>query len=135
MRAAEGGRALQLGHPQGWTSAIHTDDVGPAVVAALSAPAGVYNVVDDEPLRRAQVASLLAAAAGRPRLRSYPTWMTRVVSAPVAASARSHRVSNARFKELGWSPSRPSRRDGWPQAFEEWRSSRPIPLPRRPADG
>ena len=41
-----------------------TDDAASAVVAALDAPSGVYNVADDRPLRRSELASALAEALG-----------------------------------------------------------------------
>lgn len=95
---------------------MHTDDVGPAVVAALTAPAGVYNVVDDEPLRRAEWIALLAESVGRTRLRQPPAIATAVGGPPLRSLARSHRVSAARFREVtGWRPTVPSRRVGWPQ--------------------
>lgn len=118
MTAARRGRALISGRPEAWSSAFHTADVGAALLVALTAPAGIYNVVDDEPLRRRDLLELLAQAAGRQRLRPYPTWMTSVASAPVRALARSHRVTAARFRALGWQPTVPSRRAGWPAAFQ-----------------
>ena len=117
IRAARSGRALIAGPPTGWTSAIHTDDVGSAVAAGLTAPAGVYNAVDDEPLRRDALLRLLASSAAKPRLTPLPEWAARLASAPVRSLARSHRVSNARLKALGWAPSVASRRTGWPEAF------------------
>jgi hypothetical protein len=38
------------------------NDGGAAVAAALAAPAGVYNVVDDEPLTKRAYAAALAAS-------------------------------------------------------------------------
>ena len=40
-----------LGPPEAYVSSIHVVDAGRAVTAALSVPAGVYNVVDDLPRR------------------------------------------------------------------------------------
>ena len=112
---ARRGQALVLGAPSAWHSAVHTDDVGTAVVAALTAPAGVYNVVDDEPLRRAEWIALLAESVGRASLRQPPALATVVGGPPLRSLARSHRVSAARFREVtGWRPSVPSRRVGWP---------------------
>jgi nucleoside-diphosphate-sugar epimerase len=54
---------LTLGDPDGYQSSVHID--GAAVVAALDVPAGVYNVVDDEPLTKRDFAAALATAAGR----------------------------------------------------------------------
>jgi len=118
INGARRGRAMIVGAPGAWTSAIHTDDVGPALLTALTAPAGVYNVVDDEPLRRRDLLAVLAAAAGVPGVSPLPTWTVRTAAAPVRAIARSQRVTAGRFRELGWRPTVPSRRQGWPRAFE-----------------
>lgn len=58
-----------LGDPDGYSSWIHQDDLGPAVVAALGAPSGTYNVGDDEPMRRRQLHAVIAEALGRKPLR------------------------------------------------------------------
>lgn len=117
MRSARRGRVPLVGASQGWTSAIHTDDVGHALLMALEAPAGIYNVVDDEPLRRQELVALLAGAAGVERVRTLPAWASTLAPGPVRALARSHRVTAARYRDLGWRPTVPSRRQGWPQAF------------------
>jgi nucleoside-diphosphate-sugar epimerase len=119
VRRARRGQAMVLGDPEAWSSAIHTDDIGPAVLAALDAPAGRYNVVDEEPLRRREVVDVLAAAVGRASLRQPPAVVTRLATAPIKALARSQRVSADRFREsTGWRPQVPSRRTGWPQAVD-----------------
>lgn len=117
IAAALKGRSLVLGPAAGWTSATHTADLGSALAGALTAPAGVYNAVDDEPLTRRELHQLLASAAGRP-VHPYPAWTSRLASGPVRSLARSHRVSNAKLRTLGWRPSVPSRRQGWLDAFE-----------------
>lgn len=117
VRLARRGHALMLGDSTGWSSAVHTDDIGPAVLAALSVPPGAYNVVDDEPMRRADVLAVLAEAVGRPSLRQPPAVLTKVAGAPIKALARSQRVSANRFQqESGWRPRVASRRTGWPAA-------------------
>lgn len=50
--------------PAGFLSSIHLDDAATAVVAALDAPSGTYNVVDDEPLTRREWVDAFAAALG-----------------------------------------------------------------------
>jgi len=40
------------GSPDAFFPSVSHDDAASAVIAALAAPAGVYNVADDEPLRR-----------------------------------------------------------------------------------
>jgi nucleoside-diphosphate-sugar epimerase len=117
-RAATRGWSFAQGSDQGWTSALHTDDIGPAVCSALDVPAGVYNVVDDEPMRRGELVQLLARSVGRPGLRRPPAWTMSLASEPVRSVGRSQRVSAARFTGLtGWHPTVPSRREGWPAAI------------------
>lgn len=116
IAAARKGRSLVIGPPEGWTSATHTADIGPALMTALAAPAGVYNAVDDEPMTRHDLIGVLAEAAGRP-VRPFPAWTARLAASPVRSLTRSHRVSNARLRGLGWLPSVPSRREGWPAAW------------------
>jgi len=55
---------MTLGPPGSYQSSIQMVDAGAAVAAALEAPAGVYNVVDDQPLTKREFADALAAAAG-----------------------------------------------------------------------
>src|SRR3954447_9840488 len=44
LRAAANRRPVGVGRPDQWSHLVHTDDLGPAVLAALHAPKGVYNV-------------------------------------------------------------------------------------------
>jgi len=98
-----------------FVSSITTDDAGAAVVAALTAPSGIYNVADDEPVTREEYATVLAKAIGAKPPIIPPRGMARLAGGRAAALARSQRVSNRRFKEAtGWSPATPSIREGWP---------------------
>jgi nucleoside-diphosphate-sugar epimerase len=97
----------------GYVSSIHTDDAAAAVVAALRAPAGVYNVADDEPLGRREYAAAVAAAGG-PRIRLLPSGALRLMGSKTTVLTRSQRVSNRRFREAtGWAPRHASARAGW----------------------
>ena len=104
-----------LGAPDTYVSSIHVADAGAAVAAALDAPAGTYNVVDDEPLTKRDFAAALAGAAGaRPWVRG-PGRLARLLGDRTTSLTRSLRVSNARFREAtGWAPRYPSAREGWP---------------------
>jgi nucleoside-diphosphate-sugar epimerase len=103
LKAAHRGVLLDVGRPEGYLPAIDVDDAASAVVAALDAPAGTYDVVDDQPLTRAAVAEALARAVGRPRLRRLPG--ASLAARKAAPLADSQRVSNRRFKEAtGWRP-------------------------------
>lgn len=117
LSGARSGRSLVLGDPQGFSSAVHTSDVGRAVAAALHIDAGVYNVVDDEPMRRREVVSVLARSVGRTSLRRPPSALATMSAPAIRALCRSQRVSAKRFRNVsGWRPGVPSRRSGWPEA-------------------
>lgn len=104
-----------LGEPDAYVSSIHAEDAGAAVPAALTAPAGVYNVADDEPLTRTELGAVLAAANGVRRVRLVPRWARALGPSSARSLAKSLRVSNARFKEAtGWAPAHPSVRGSWP---------------------
>jgi len=116
LRLARRGFAVMLGSGDGYQSSVWVEDAAAAVVAAVErAPAGVYDVVDDEPLRRKELAAAMAAAVGRRRLRQPPAWLVGRLAGSIGASlAPSQRVANRRFKEAtGWAPTVPSARDGW----------------------
>jgi nucleoside-diphosphate-sugar epimerase len=113
--ASRFGMAPTVGDPHGYTSSIHADDVGSAVLAALSAPAGLYNVGDDEPVRRTELHVAVAKALGRKRLHQLGIFLAKVGGDATAAVARSQRVSNQKFKTTtGWAPTVPSAIVGWP---------------------
>lgn len=108
-----------LGSPDGYVSSIHVADAGAAVIAALGAPAGTFNVVDDEPLTKREYAAALAAAAGStPWLRG-PGRAALIFGDRLTSLTRSLRVSNARFRAAtGWRPRFPSAREGWAATAE-----------------
>jgi nucleoside-diphosphate-sugar epimerase len=103
----------QLGPADGYVSSIHVDDGGAAVAAALQAPAGTYNVVDDEPLTKREYADALGEAAGaRPWVR-VPGRAARLLGDRSTSLTRSLRVSNAKLRgETGWAPRYRSAREG-----------------------
>lgn len=116
LEAARKGFALMIGPGDAYWSQIWVDDAAEAVFAALlRAPAGVYDVVDDEPLTRDELKQLIARAVGRKRLIAPPTLAVRIVAGKDAMfAARSQRVSNKKFKEAtGWSPAVRNAREGW----------------------
>ncbi|HEY2703934.1 MAG TPA: NAD(P)-dependent oxidoreductase [Candidatus Dormibacteraeota bacterium] len=119
--------------PSGFVSSIHTDDAGAAVVAALGMPAGVYNVVDDDPVRRAEFVATMAGALGIRTPRMAPRAAATVLGSRGAVMIRSQRVSNRRFREAsGWAPRRPSVREGWPEVAAAVEQA-PAASPRRRA--
>ncbi|MCC6847240.1 MAG: NAD(P)H-binding protein [Deltaproteobacteria bacterium] len=98
-----------------YVSSIHVEDAAAATVAALAVPAGIYNVVDDEPLpMRAWVGALTDAFGFKPA-RRVPLPVARLLfGRPVGLLTRSQRVNNTMFKAVtSWTPRHPSVRQGW----------------------
>jgi nucleoside-diphosphate-sugar epimerase len=128
IRAVRRGLAPTVGRPDDYLASIHHDDAGSAVVAALSVPAGTYNVVDDEPLRRREFYESLADALGVGRPKMPPSWLAGLTGSLGKTLSRSIRVSNRRFHEAaGWAPAYPSAREGWRAAVR----ALPVNVERR----
>jgi nucleoside-diphosphate-sugar epimerase len=107
---ARRGRLLDVGSDDIYFPMIDADDAASAVVAALGAPSGTYDVVDD-PLTRGEQSAALAAAVGRRRLRPIPRRLAPKTAGPLTSSQR---VSNHAFREAtGWRPSSPTVRQGY----------------------
>ncbi len=105
---------MVMGAPDGYVSSIHMADAAAAVVAALHTPAGIFNVVDDEPLTKRDYAAALAAAARSSMWVRLPGRAARLFGDRLTSLTRSLRVSNARFRTAaGWSPLYPDARLGW----------------------
>ena len=115
IRLARRRMAPVVGDGDFYVCSIHVDDAARAVVAALAAPAGIYNVCDDEPVRQREFVQALADAMGFKRPRTVPTWLARVAAGELGKYlTRSQRVSNRRLKDAtGWTPGYPSVRVGF----------------------
>ena len=126
LRLARWRTSMVAGKPEAYVSSIHTDDVASAAVAALDAPPGIYNVVEDDPVTRRDYLDVFAAAFGLRKLRPVPSWAMRLGGGSAAeAVIRSQRVSNKKFRDAtGWSPRYPSVRVGWPAVAREREASR-----------
>lgn len=114
LRLARWGVCIQMGAPNGYVSSIHMADAGTATEAALRAPAGIYNIVDNEPLMKKHFAAAIAAAAGRSWYLRLPGRTALLLGDRSTSLTRSLRVSNQRFRTAtGWEPQFPSAREGW----------------------
>ncbi len=114
LRALRAGWAPLPGAPDAYLSPLAHDDAAAAVVAALGAPAGTYNVVDDEPLVRRDFFAAVAApfALGPPR--PLPGWVAPLMGSLGELLGRSQRISNGAFRAAtGWAPRYPSAREGF----------------------
>ena len=117
LRYARRGWLALFGNPDGYVPAVTHDDAARAVVAALGAPAGVYNVVDDEPLTRGALADILGEILSVPPPKLPPKWMARLVGSLGETLSRSVRLSNHAFRTAtAWRPLCRSGREGWREA-------------------
>lgn len=104
-----------IGAGDHYVSSIHVDDAAAATVAALGVPAGIYNVVDDEPLPMRQYVAAMTEAFGFAPARRLPLWIARLAfGKSIDVLTRSQRVNNTMFKAVSeWRPTYPSVRQGW----------------------
>jgi nucleoside-diphosphate-sugar epimerase len=123
-------RALRLGiaplpsSPDAYISSISHDDAAAAVVASLNAPAGAYNVSDDEPLTRRAYFDTLAKLIGAPPPRIPPAWLAPLLGSAGRLMARSQRIANRKLREAtGWAPRYPSVREGFAATLREQREA------------
>lgn len=101
------------GRPEGYSSWVTHADAGRAIVAALDVPAGVYNVVEDAPMRRVELAHGLARLLKTRPPKFVPRWTTRVAGSVVRQLSRSERISNRKFRAAtDWRPRYPTMLDG-----------------------
>jgi nucleoside-diphosphate-sugar epimerase len=95
---------------------VHVEDAAAATVAALErgGPGRAYNVVDDEPVNWRDFTWALAGAFGTSKPWELPDQVLRLAAPYLAVMmASTLRVSNARARrELEWTPSMPTYRDG-----------------------
>jgi nucleoside-diphosphate-sugar epimerase len=120
IRYVRKGWAPIFGAPAGFLSSVSHEDAATAVIAALALPSGVYNVADDEPLRRREFYGSLAAALGVGAPRFPPIWIARLFGSLGETLARSHRISNRKLKsESDWSPSIPRIQEAWARLLRQ----------------
>jgi len=113
LKAAATGRPVGVGRPDQWSHLIHTDDLGSALLAALSAPSGVYNV-GAAPVLRADLVEGYAKAAGAAEGAFMGPVLRRLSGARIEPMTRSLRVSSDHFcAQTGWQPSRPAFDASW----------------------
>lgn len=107
------GKAHRIDMPGQVFSRVHVGDIASAVVAGLDAPAGAYNICDDEPAAQRAVIEEAARLAG-----VAPPPLQTIDEAGLGDMARSfyaqnRRVANRKAKRvLGWEPLYPTFREG-----------------------
>jgi nucleoside-diphosphate-sugar epimerase len=104
-----------------WVNLLHRDDAVRAMRACGAAPpalrGGLYNVADDEPVRKSELVAWLAGKLGQDAAALSFDAATRARSPHrrnAAGKVPHRRVSNTRLKNtFGWTPLYPSYRDGY----------------------
>jgi len=118
------------GARSGYLPMIWLQDAVRALFIALAepVPSGVYDIVDDEPMTRAEVFTAMAHAVGRKRLLIMPDVVMRLLlGAKYADMSRGLRISNRRFKAVStWQPQIPNARSGWQRLVEAGQARQPL---------
>jgi nucleoside-diphosphate-sugar epimerase len=113
LERARSGHPVGIGPPEAWTSVVHVDDVGSAVVAALSAPSGLYNV-GAKPVQRAELAATFGEAVGRENTGFMSRLVQRLGGERLEPLCRSQRVSSCKLaQEAAWKPKQPEFAVDW----------------------
>jgi nucleoside-diphosphate-sugar epimerase len=118
LRAGEKSFPGDGGH---WVNLLHRDDAAGAIRAGLAAPSvisgGIYNVADDEPVRKRELLAWLAGKLGQDAtaLRFDSTQSSRSSHRRNAeGKVPDRRIINSRLKDtLGWVPLCRSYREGY----------------------
>ena len=130
------GRARRFDAPAHAFSRIHVDDIAGALVASLAAPAGTFNIADDQPCPPAEVTAFGAALLGVEPPPLEPLDLASM--SPMAAGfwSESRRVANGRAQRvLGWRPRYPDYRAGLLAVrAEEVEAPPPLPAQAEPVE-
>jgi nucleoside-diphosphate-sugar epimerase len=114
LKSVQRGWLPIFGRPEGFFSMVNHEDAAAAVVAALKAPSGNYNVVDDEPLTRRELADALAEMLGVNPPKLPPAWVIPLTGSVGDMVSRSLRVSNAKLRDAAtWIPRYRNATEGW----------------------
>jgi 2-alkyl-3-oxoalkanoate reductase len=105
--AVRAGDVPLIGEGRGLGSFVHVDDAARAAIAAMDAPPGIYNIVDDDPIEMREWLPLYARSLGAPE----PDHISVEEGLELRNWTAVHRMteqrgaSNARARELlGWEP-------------------------------
>ncbi len=132
---ARRGIAAFPGSRDAYLPQIWVQDAASAIVAGAinraptqPVPSGIYDIVDDEPLRRGDMFAAVARAVGRKHLWPLPDLLMRMLlGTTYDAMHRSLRISNRRFKAVSnWQPKVSNARLGWARVVEESKVAEPV---------
>ncbi|ODP36056.1 NAD(P)-dependent oxidoreductase [Sphingomonas turrisvirgatae] len=125
------GEARRIDVPGQVFSRIHVSDIARGVIAALDAPAGAYNLADDEPAPQSEVVAFGCRLLGLPVPPLVPLDQADLSPASLAFYSENRRVANGKAQRvMGWRPLYPDYRFGL-RALNAM--TRPIPASSAPA--
>ncbi|MDE2410935.1 MAG: SDR family NAD(P)-dependent oxidoreductase [Sphingomonadales bacterium] len=108
-----GGAAQRIDLPGQVFSRIHVDDIVAAARLAIEAPAGAYNIADDEPASQNAVIEEACRLLGRDPPPLLTLDQTNLSPMARAFYAENRRVANGKARRvLGWTPRYPTFREG-----------------------
>jgi nucleoside-diphosphate-sugar epimerase len=121
LSLARRGIGPMIGRPESYQPSIHVDDAATAVVAALHAPPGYYNVAD-RPITKGQWNDAFASAFGIDKhLRATPKAVLAAAGKKASVMAASRRVCSQRFTDAtGWSPAQSDACVGLKTVADAW---------------
>lgn len=113
LERVQEGTARRIDLPGQVFSRIHVDDIVSAALLALDAPAGAYNIADDEPCSQNCVIEQACHLLGAPLPPLQSLEEARLSPQARAFYAENRRVANRKARRvLGWTPRYPSYREG-----------------------
>ncbi len=113
LERVRAGLAHRIDLPDQVFSRVHVEDIVTAALAALHAPAGAYNVADDEPASQNAVIEEACRLLGRAPPPLLPLDQAGLSPQARAFYAENRRVANGKARRmLGWAPRFASYRDG-----------------------
>jgi nucleoside-diphosphate-sugar epimerase len=123
LSIARKGMAPMIGTADAYQPSIHVDDAATAIIAALGAPSGFYNVAD-EPITKGEWNAAFAEAFGiEKRMRAAPKVVLAAGGKKASVLAASRRISSERFRNAtAWAPVYPDAIVGLKATAEQWRA-------------
>lgn len=117
-------KALIVGGGRAVWSPLHIDDAAAAFAAAVESDrAGLWHVVDDEPVTVREFLTAFAERLGAQPPRRVPVWLARLLAGRYLADfmTSSMETNNEAFRrDFDWAPRFPSYREGLDQVVTAW---------------
>jgi nucleoside-diphosphate-sugar epimerase len=118
-----------IGSGKNFWSSLHVEDAASAFVAAAeTGRAGLWHVMDNEPVTLRELLTTFAQRLGAKPPRRVPVWLARLMAGNNAVNflTRSTQTNNTRFRhDFNWSPQYPTFREGIEQVVGEWGGKAP----------